>query len=259
MKLFRTVLLCCALAGSAPAKDYSSSFVPGEVSEYKVTWMGVPLAWSKTTTEAITEDGRDLMRIRMVTQTYKAYTHIYKVDDITEVIVDPKTALPVRLDIILNEGSRQKSNLTHFDHANRTATFYDRIAGTTNSVAIEKNTREVMTFLYSMRQEKIDDLTSAVHTVYVDGKIHEMGVGLLKEKKIKLPGYGKVDCNVLEPIAEFDALFLREGKIFFWISKQNRRMVTCVQAKVAVGKVSVKLQSVTGPGDDFWVKEKEKQ
>ena len=259
MKFFKTALICCALASSALAQDYSSSFVPGEISEYKVTWMGIPLAWSTTTTDTVNEAGRELVRIRMVTKTYKAYSHIYKVDDITEVIVDPKTALPVRLDIILNEGSRRKSNLTLFDHANRTATFYDRVADTTNSVAIEKNTREVMTFLYSMRHEKIKALTSAIHTVYVDGKMHKMGVGLHKEKKLKLPGYGKVDCNVLEPVAEFDALFLREGKIFFWVSKKNRRMVTCVQAKVVVGKVSIKLHSVKGPGDDFWVKEREKE
>lgn len=260
----RGLLLFLMLCGEpalalAATEDFSSCFVPGEVSEYKVSWMGVPLAWSKSTTDTVNEDGRDLIRIRMVTQTYKAYSHIYKVDDITEVIIDPKTALPVRLDIILNEGSRKKSNETRFDHDNRSAVYIDRIAGTTNAVEIAADTREVMSFLYSMRQQKIEDLTENIHTVYVDGKIHEMGVGLLKEKKAKLPNYGKVECNVLEPVAEFDALFLREGKIFFWVSKAERRMVTLVQAKVAVGKINVKLQKVSGPGDDFWVKEKDEK
>ncbi len=257
MKFFASSLLCVFLSFSAGAEDFSSCFVPGEVSEYKVSWMGLPLAWSKTTTDAVHENDRDLVRIRMVTQTYKAYSHIYKVDDITEVIIDPATALPVRLDIILNEGSRKKSNETHFDHENRTAVYIDRLAGTTNSIEIAADTREVMSFLYSMRQTDMKELTSNMHTLYVDGKMHEMGVGLLKEKKAKLPIYGKVECSVLEPVAEFDALFLREGKIFFWVSKQERRMVTLVQAKVAVGKINVKLQKVSGPGDDFWVKESE--
>lgn len=257
MKFLFIILWTVGAACGSLAEDFSSCFIPGEVSEYKVTWMGIPLAWSKTTTESIIENERELIRLRMVTKTYKTYSHIYKVDDITEVIIDPVTALPVRLDLILNEGSRKKSHQTFFDHENRTATFHDRLAGTTNSIAIESNTREIMSFLYSMRHVKLEDLSRAVHTVYVDGKIHEMGVGLLKDKRVKLPNYGKVDCNQIEPIAEFDALFLREGKIFFMISKQNRRMVTCIQAKVAVGKISVKLQSVTGPGDDFWIKEKE--
>lgn len=221
--------------------------------------MGLPLAWSKTTTDTVNENDRELIRIQMVTQTYAAYSHIYKVDDITEVIIDPETALPLRLDIILNEGSRKKSNETHFDHKNRTAIYIDRLAGTTNTVDIAADTREVMSFLYSMRQQEMDDLTKKIHTVYVDGKIHEMGVSLLKEKKTKLPEYGKMECNVLEPVAEFDALFLREGKIFFWVSKADRRMVTLVQAKVAVGKINVRLQKVSGPGDDFWVKENEQE
>ncbi|MDF7801675.1 DUF3108 domain-containing protein [Pontiellaceae bacterium B1224] len=257
MKILLLSLLIALTAGHAMARDYSSCFVPGEVSEYRVTWMMIPLSWSKTTTEAITEDDRELIRIRMETQTYATYTHIYKVDDITEVIVDPVTALPLRLDLIMNEGSREKSHLTTFDHANKTATFIDRIAGTTNSVAIESNTREVMTFLYAMREESMLNLTNEIHSIFVDGKMHEMGVGHVENEHIKLPDYGKVECDKIEPIAEFDALFLREGKIFFWISKINRRMITCVKAKVAVGNITVKLQSVTGPGDDFWIKERE--
>ena len=59
------------------------------------------------------------------------------------------------------------------------------------------------------------------------------------------------------PIAEFDGLFLRQGKVFFWVSKENRRMVTWVEAKVPVGKVSVKLREVSGPGDDFWVRKED--
>ncbi|MDZ8120224.1 DUF3108 domain-containing protein [Pontiella agarivorans] len=259
MKYCASVLLCFALSFSVRAEDFSSCFVPGEISGYKVSWMGIPLAWSKSTTDTTNENGRELIRIRMVTQTYAAYSHIYKVDDITEVLIDPKTALPVRLDIILNEGSRKKSNETHFDHENRTAVYIDRLADTTNTVEIAADTREVMSFLYSMRQTDIADLTANVHTLFVDGKLHKMGVGFLKEKKAKLPTYGKVECSVLEPVAEFDALFLREGKIFFWVSKADRRMVTLVQAKVAVGKINVKLQKVSGPGDDFWVKEKEQE
>ncbi|VGO12065.1 hypothetical protein PDESU_00615 [Pontiella desulfatans] len=250
-------LSSCAPSALGKTANFANCFIPGEVTEYKVSWMGIPLAWSKSSTETITENGRELIRIRMVSQTYKAYTHIYKVDDVTEVIVDPETALPLRLDLVLNEGSRQKSHLTLFDHANKTATFHDRIAGTTHVVAIESRTQDILSFIYSIRNDNLEILAENVHTVFVDGKIHEMGLAIRKDGQIKLPDYGKIDCSQVEPIAEFDALFLREGKIFFWISKQNRRMVTCVHAKVAVGKISVKLQQVSGPGNDFWVRRKE--
>lgn len=242
---------------AAEANDFSSCFIPGEVSEYKVSWMGIPLAWSKTTTEAITEDGRELVRIRMVSQTYAAYTHIYPVDDVTEVVIDPATALPLRLDLRINEGSRHKSHLTTFNHDQHTAVFQDRIAKDFREVPIAADTQDVITFLYSIRNQPWEILAAKKHKLFVDGEMHELGIELNEEDDIKLPNYGKVRSTAIEPIARFNGLFLRQGKITFWVSKQNRRMVTCVEAKIPVGKISVKLQDVSGPGDDFWITDKQ--
>ena len=89
--------------------------------------MGIPLAWSESTTDTVEENGRQLIRFRIVSRNYKAYSYIYKVDNITEVIIDPETALPVRLDVILNEGTIHKSHQTTFLHARKTAVFHDRI------------------------------------------------------------------------------------------------------------------------------------
>jgi len=251
-KLPIILLLGLAAFATLADSDYSTCFIPGETTGYKVSWMGIPLAWSKNTTEAIVENGRELVRIRTVSKSYKAYGKIYKVDDIKEVDIDPKTGLPVRIDLRMHEGSIRKSELTLFDHANRTALFHDRIANTTNSVEIASQTRDIVSFLYSMRNEKPEDLAAKTHTLLVGGKLYDLNLKIRKEGRIKIPGYGKVDCIQLEPIAEFDGLFLRKGKIFFWVSKNNCRMITCIQAKVPVGKIKVKLQTVSGTGDEFW-------
>ncbi len=253
-------VLALALFGLHPAygktNDFSSCFIPGEVSDYKVSWMGLPLAWSRASVDSITENGRELIRIRMVSKSYKAYSYIYKVDNVTEAVIDPQTALPLRVDVILNEGSIQKSHLATFYHNKGVAVFQDRISKDIREVPIESGTRDIYSFLYSARNRDLATLASQEHTLFVDGKLYELGLKIRKERKIKLPGYGKVECDQIEPIAEFDGIFLRKGKIMFWVSKQNRRMVTCIKAKVAVGKITVKLQEVSGPGDDFWINKK---
>jgi len=220
-------LLITLLAGLASfgvrADDYSECFIPGEISEYKVSWMGLPLAWSKITTETLTEEGRELIRIKMVSKNYKAYTRIYKVDNTTEVILDPKTALPIRLDVRLNEGSRIKSHLTTFYHDKKVAIFQDRITKDIKEVEIHADTKEVLGFLYSVRNQELKILASQTHTLFVDGKLHELNLSIRRDGTIKLPNYGKIPSTEIEPIAEFDGLFIREGKIMFWISKQKRR------------------------------------
>ena len=254
LKTIFTILLLGLAVGESCAVDYSDCFVVGEVSEYKVSWMGVPLAWSRNTTDRIEENGRQLIRIQTISKSYKAFAKIYKVDDVKEVIIDPQTGLPVRIDNRMNEGNIHKSQLTLFDHANRSVLFIDRVANTTNQVDIASQTRDVVSFLYSMRNEALENLAKKEHTLCVGGKLYSLSIKINKEKWFKLPDYGKVRCVEVEPIAEFDGLFLRKGKIFFWISKQERRMITCIKAQVPVGKIVVKLQKVTGPGDDFWVR-----
>ncbi len=252
MKKIFAILLAALLALAAHAGD-RRCFFPGEVSEYKITWMGIPLAWSKTTTDTIEENGRELIRLRMVSQNYKAYSYIYRVDDAIEVVIDPKTALPLRLDYRLREGSRKISQLTLFDHGNKTATTTNRIENTVETVAIEGDTRDIYTLIYTMRNMDWDDLFNKPYTLFVEGKLYQLELVKHREKKISLPNYGKVESVEIEPLAEFDGLFLRKGKVMFWVSKADRRMITCIKTKVPVGKITVKLQQVTGPGDDFWV------
>ncbi len=254
LKTLALLLAMLGLQATFGETDFSYCFIPGEVSEYKVSWMGIPLAWSKNTTDIVEENGRELIRIRTISKSYKAYSKIYKVDDVKEVIINPKTALPVRIDLQMNEGNIHKDQLTLFDHLNHTALFYDRIANTTNQIEIADQTRDIVTFLYSMRKEKLEGLVANTHTLLVGGKLYDMGLEIRKEGRIRIPDYGKVDCIQIEPIADFDGLFLRKGKIFFWVSKQNCRMITCIQAKVPVGKIKVKLQAVSGTGDNFWDK-----
>ncbi|MCK4563829.1 MAG: DUF3108 domain-containing protein [Verrucomicrobia bacterium] len=257
MKKRMTIFFMGLLAFAAHANDYSACFIPGEVAEYKVSWMGLPLAWSKVSVDTVTEDGRELIRIRMVSKNYKAYSRIFKVDDASEVIIDPKTALPLRVDFKLHEGSRRKSHLTTFYHDQKIAIFQDRITKDIKVVPINSDTREILSFLYSARTRDLETLAARQHTLLVDGKLYGLGLKIRKDGKIKLPNHGKVPSTEIEPIAKFDGWFLRQGKIIFWVSKQNRRMVTCIKAKVSVGKVKVKLQDVSGPGDDFWTRKKD--
>ena len=256
MKPLLSILLAGTTVLTAVAEDFSSCFVPGERTKYKVSWMKLPLAWSETSVDSVTEEGRKLIRIRMVSKSYKTYAHIYKVDNITEVILDPKTALPIRLDVLVDEGGRRKSQLTVFHHDKKFAIFRDRINKDIKIVPIKSDTQEILSFLYSARKQDLKQLASKTHTLFSDDKLYALDLKIRKKRKIKLPDYGKVASTEIEPVAEFDGWFLRKGKIFFWVSEKDRRMVTCIKAKVSVGKITVMLQEVSGPGDDFWIKKK---
>jgi hypothetical protein len=246
------LLSALLLAGSSLAKDYSDCFVPGEVMTYKIYWLGIPIAWSTTTTDTVVEDGRTLIRITMVAKTYAAYKHIFEVDDKTEVLIDPETALPVRHEWIINEGTIHKNHLTTFHHDKKIAIFQDRISMDIRDVAIEPDTQEIFSFIYTNRNSDFSELAERKHRLLVTGKLYELGLKITDHDRIKVDEYGKIPSIEIEPVADFDGIFLRQGKVFFWVSTEKRRVVTCIKSKVAVGKVTAKLQSVSGQGNGFW-------
>jgi len=248
---FIMVLLTTA---AAVADEYADCFVPGETVEYKIYWMGIPIAWSLTTTETVIEDGRELFHMTMIAQTYGPYKHIFEVDDKTEVWIDPQTALPVRHDWIINEGSIHKSHLTTFFHDKKIAIFQDRISRDIREIPIESDTQEIFSFIYANRYADLETLAARNHRLLVTGKIYDMGIKIRDRDTIDVHHFGKVPSIEIEPVAEFDGIFLRKGKVFFWVSTETRRVVTCIKAKVAVGSITAKLHSVSGEGQGFWNK-----
>jgi len=255
MKKIRTLLFLVFLyLPTLKAEDYSDCFFPGEVTKYKIYWMGIPLAWSQTTTDSITKDGKKLIRITVITQNY---IPVYSVDDRTVILIDPATALPISIDITLNEGSVHEKTITTFFHDKKVAVFQDRIAKTIKEIPINKTTKDLYSFIYSVRKHKLKEIAGKKYKLLVDGKMYELGFKIHPDKKISVPEYGDVLCTTIEPIAQFDGIFIRKGKILFWVSKENPHIITCAKTKVAVGKITIQLQSVSGPGKDFWIKKKE--
>jgi hypothetical protein len=236
----------------APADDYSHCFVPGERAYYKVKWSGIPVAWSQTTTEEIEEEGQTLIRLRMESQTYSAYNHLYRVHNIYETILNPKTALPIRSDIRMNERGQHKNHLTTFDHQKGIALFMDRENNDIKEIPITPQTRDMLSFIFFSRHPDFNDLIGPTYQILVDGKIRPLQFkSEQKPKSFKIPAFGKVESIPLEPIAEFDGLFLRQGRITFWVSTQKHRIITCTEAKVTIGKITIKLDEFESPAAAF--------
>lgn len=239
------------------ASDESDCFVPGEVVTYKMHWLGLPIAWATTTTDLVNHEGRKLFRVRMVAQTYGAYKHIYEVNDSTEVLIDPETGLPVRHEWIINEGSIHKNHVTDYYHDKKIAIFRDRISRHFKEIDIESDTQEIFSFIYANRNTDLEQLAQRTHRLLVTGKVHDLEIKIKGTDNINVPGLGDIRSIEVEPVAEFDGIFLRKGKVFFWISSEKRRVITRVKADIAVGHITGKLVSVSGNGETFWNKTRE--
>lgn len=259
--LFILAVLFFAVSAPAGVEDGGSGlwFPMGEVLDYRIYWGVIPVGSSRVTTEWITEEGRSLIAIRLRTKSNNFLSTMYPVDDFLEAIIDPETFLPLRFTKKLSEGRYRADETTTFDHKNLKATWTSRRSGKVVEFEIDADTRDVVTFMYYLRRKQFEPDTVNKYRVMADEKVYDLVVKAQKVENVKLENFGKISCLRFEPEAKFGGLFVRKGRMWMWVSQDERRIATKIAAQVPVASISLWLDHVSGPGDDFWVAKGKKE
>ncbi|HMP76805.1 MAG TPA: DUF3108 domain-containing protein [Kiritimatiellia bacterium] len=234
-------------------------FNVGEELVYKLHWGVMGVGETRVTTEWVEEDGRRLIAIRYRTRSNSFLDRIYRVDDTIEAIIEPTTFLPVRFTKTLNEGRYKTDEVTTFDHAAGKAYWRHRTKDRTKEFEIEPDTRDLVTFMYFMRQREFQPGETAQYRVMADEKVYDVTINAGKVDTLKMDGFGRVRSIRITPEASFEGLFVRKGKMTLWVSQDARRIATRIQVTVPVADIHINLQEVKGPGNDSWVRRDKSQ
>ena len=259
IRRFVIALLLVLLARLAPAGETNDAlpalwFPVGEGLTYRIFWGVIPVGYVRVTSQWVEEDGRTLLAIRMRTRTGDVLSKVYPVDDLVETVIDPATFLPLRCTKTLREGRYRCDEVTVFDHASRIAHWTSRMNHKTKEIPIEPDTLDLVAFMYRMRLNRFEPGTKTQYKVMADEKLYSLEVDADRIESFRVGDYGWVSSVKLEPKASFGGLFVRKGRLWMWVSEDERRIATKVAAQVVVGKVNILLVGVDGPGDDRWTK-----
>lgn len=235
-------------------KPITLPFHVGEALEYRIHWGFLTVGSSRITTEWVEFEGRQLIAIRLRNRTNDILSKLYPVDDFVESLVDPETFLPVRFVKKLKQGGYRCDEETRFDFEKGMAHWVSHKNDNQKDYPIDKGTRDILTFLYYSRLEVFQPGEVVERKLMADEKLYDLEIHCEGFEDVSLDGYGKIKCLKMEPMAAFEGLFVRKGRLWMWVSRDPRRICAEIKSKVFVGKVSLTLCSVTGPGDDFWVK-----
>jgi len=260
------LLLLPAFVSTAPAaeatnavdKAHNLPFPVGEELHYRIYWGFIYVGSTVITSKWVDEDGRRLLLIRYRTKSSSVLDKLYPVDSVAESVVDPATFLPIRFTKNLREGRHRYHEITHFQHDAGLAHWESLVKDMVNVYPIDKDTRDIISFVYSLRTQEFPIGEEKHFRVMADEKIYDLYAKGTKFEKVKLKEYGKVESLRIDPTkAEFDGVFVRKGKIIVWVSRDRRRLCTRLEAEVPFANVKAILYKVSGPGDDVWVKGEE--
>lgn len=245
-----------AVAGTLYAAELP--FPVGEELVYSITWIGVPMAYARVSAQAEPFEGRDVLALRMEVRTYPFFNHIFKVEDLYETLVDPATFLPIRHTEDIHEKNYRRHEVTMFDFKELKAHYRHLLNGNEKRYDIKPDSRDILSFMYFMRSAALTENSKSEYRVLSDEKLYDLLLTTFGVEDIELPHYErKIPSLRVKPEAKFDGLFVRKGKAKVWISRDPRHLLTLARLSTPFGRVSVTLHEVTGPGDDFWITERE--
>jgi len=249
-------------SGGVPKPAVDLPFPVGEVLAYDIYWGWIGVGTSVATTRWEWRDDRWYIVIQFRTQTNNAVERLYPVDDNVETWIDAATLRPLRFTTKLSAGRQTRDEETEFDWETMTATYRrrrseDRVE--VKTYTIEENTRDLVSFMYFMRNQEFEANQSYEFEVVVNDKMYELDVRTRRMDRVNLKNYGRIQSLRIDPRASFDGVFVRRGEMSVWLSQDVRRILTKLELDTPFAKVKLLLRNVRGPGDDDWIKKAEKE
>jgi len=257
-----TLILFCmaglARAELGPPPELDLPFPVGERLTYIIYWGWVGVGTSVATTEWVEVEDEWRLRIQFRTTTNHVLRRIYPVDDTVEVYVHPETLRPEKFIMDLSEGRHKRQSRTDFDWEAKEAVytrFREDRDDEKETVELVDGVRDLVSFMYFMRQTPFEDGETYEFDVLSDSKIYQLTVSTHGYEQVRLRDYGRVRSLKMVPKAQFEGVFVRRGEMVVWLSDDDRRLLTKLELDTPFANVRLILREVEGPEAERWAEE----
>jgi len=198
-----------------------------------------------------------LLKLKCTARTYSKWDNFFKIRDLYESYVNPKTLTPYLYQRDINEGGHYKFVKYKFNHRNRTVKslrrqksknfesgFWDR----NSTVKINPGTKDLVTTIYHIRNLDIHKASignSDTFTVLFDNEETKINVTLLAKETIKTK-LGNKECYKLAISVNKSDVLKGKSNNLLWLTADENKIPVYAKFKVAVGSGELKIQSATG-------------
>ncbi|MCA1560176.1 MAG: DUF3108 domain-containing protein [Acidobacteria bacterium] len=233
---------------STPRKEPAVPFKVGERLTYDVEWSTYVTAGSATmavvdkqpssnsTVYAIVAEGRPSALLSAL------YSLSYRVDT----LLDSYALLPQRTSVFSQEGRRQRTKVTSFDHAARKARYEVRTATIVRKdIPISAQTLDALAALYVLRTMPLRTNDRFSMSICDNGNVYTVQVAVGGVESITT-GIGTASAIRVTPTITAPEGESPGGGFVIWLTNDARRLPVRMEAQLPVGKFALALSRTSG-------------
>ncbi len=186
--------------------------------------------------------GRDTYHVVFRAQSSRTFSKFFRVDDRYETFLDLEGIHPWRFEQHIREGGYRRDAEVTFDHARGVAIDGDK------EYAIPPFVHDIVSAFYFVRTQDLSRMHDGEVIKlqnFFNGKVNPLDVRLVKRERIETPA-GTFNALKIEPLVQEGGLFKSEGRLFLWLTDDERHIPIRVESKVVVGSIRAELTHMKG-------------
>lgn len=173
----------------------------------------------------------------------------FKVDDLYESYIDEKTFVPYQFLRKINEGGYTKNQEGFFIPQQNKITVKDYKHKTEKTFVIPKNTQDILSAFYYLRNfATIDDIKPGEYVaidMFFDEETTKFKLKFIGRENIKTK-FGTVASMIFKPYVFSGRVFKEQESVTVWISDDENKIPLRIQADLLVGSIKADLESYKG-------------
>nr|MDK2850539.1 hypothetical protein [Candidatus Cloacimonadota bacterium] len=237
-----TLILLLFLAASLQAQV----FMDGEKLTFNVKY-GI-ISAAEATLEARTSvyQGAPVWYLSTNASTHAFFDRFFRVRDRVESWWDKESLLPYKFAKNLQEGRYRQHRVHIYDHARGKTTYqrwsFDESRFKNTEMDMPIDSQDILSAFYWVRQQDLVVGESVLVNITADGRNMPTEVVVHRAERLSTI-FGDVDCLVIEPKLQGEAIFKQTGNIYIWITNDDYKIPVKLESKISFGSFTATLVS----------------
>ena len=221
----------------------NTAFSGGEYLKFDVNYEFITVGEAvMKISDTVYHNGRKCLKVDFSVDSKSFFDLVYKVRDRYQTYIDVEGFFPWRFEQHIREGGYTRDFTAEFDQINHIAKTSE------GQYKIPPYVHDIMSAFYFARTVDYSNFKPGqkihLQNFYKDST-YELDVRFKGRQEIEVEA-GKFKCIVVEPLAKEGGLFKSEGRVYVWLTDDERKIPVRVSSKVAIGSIDSELVGYSG-------------
>ena len=245
-KLILLLVLLISLSFDTPQED---AYTTGEWFKLRIHYGFVNAGYATLEVKDASLNSKKTHHIIGKGYTVGMSRFFFKVDDLYETYIDNETRNPYQFVRKINEGGYTKNQEGFINQNANRVTVKDYKNKTEKTFSIPKNTQDILsTFYYLRNHPNIDKLNvgeSIAIDMFFDDETTKFRLKFIGRENISTK-FGVVPAMIFRPLVQSGRVFKEQESVTVWISDDDNKLPLRVKASLAVGSIKADLDAYKG-------------